>query len=147
MPVLCDDNGKLSPQNENSLNQMIVLDSLKVWKGLHVSSCDFRSLTTLQHISLANNEVTTIHPEHFHGLLHLDVISLNKNPLSSLPNVCMPDVVVELVNIAGLTCDCSHKYLKYLVADSEDTPCLLPATMEGVTLKDLEADNFTCHTG
>ena len=104
-------------------------------------------LKELENINYPSNNIATVDPDHFAGLDHLKVVNLNANPLKSLPNLCKADVDLLLAGVTDLICDCSVRYLKYLMPDSYYTPCSQPAGMVGRKISDLSTEDFKCDTG
>ena len=147
--ALCDSNGNVYSETVVALENMPNLRAIWVEHSGRTSTCDLSQLNNpnLHMVDYSSNQLTTISPEHLVGV-ELDYFDLNDNPLTALPNPCVPDLSIELYGVTDLTCDCSLRYLMYQSTGSKSyTPCIEPDELADVPLKDLTPDDFVCEPG
>ena len=123
------------------------LNILAVTTGILTRTLDLTTLKDLETIDYKKNMIETVDIEYFVGLDKLTEIDFGTNPLRVLPNLCRPGLNLILTDVVDLVCDCSVRYLRYLLPTSEYTPCAQPASMVAKQIRHLNADEFICDTG
>lgn len=121
------------------------------WAGEEMNGI-FNSLTKLEVLSLAENQISSINYLAFNGVNNLKVLNLANNSLLSIqenPWIHMPNLVHLSLNVSSLMCDCSLKWLPVWLkqqpfAKETHPTCNYPFPLHGISIMHIAPENFSC---
>ncbi|KAK3908889.1 Leucine-rich repeats and immunoglobulin-like domains protein 3 [Frankliniella fusca] len=121
------------------------------WAGEEMNGI-FNSLSNLEVLSLAENQISSINYLAFSHVNNLKVLNLANNSLLSIqenPWIHMSTLMHLSLNVSSLMCDCSLKWLpvwlKQQPFSKETRPvCNYPFSLHGISIMDIAPENFSC---
>nr|XP_005999896.1 PREDICTED: G-protein coupled receptor 124-like [Latimeria chalumnae] len=147
-------NNKISQLKNGSFFGLRSLERLDLKNNL-ISTIEpgaFYGLSELKRLDLSNNRIGCLSPEMFSGLSTLSKLNLSGNIFSTLK----PGLFSELISLKvlhfnsdSLICDCNFKWIFHWIRSTsvriaEETVCVYPSTLQGLSFRNLKESQLTC---